>query len=117
MIQSVKIKKLGNHFYPDIQHDCFFDLHLDEKIEKFLCKLQRDEIEVIFYEQYDIIADFGILQFKEEDIVKYLTTDEDFDIHFYIDNHEFIVSSDLYSLLEQQFNFNFHKTLYRMEIW
>lgn len=124
MIQSIKILKVGNHLYPDINHSEAYEIQLSEKIERVLQKyisihqeLNGDSCEIVFYEQYDIIADRGILQFKEADIVKYLTTDDDFDLTFYIDDHEFTISSDLYSLLEQQFNFNFHKTLYRIEIW
>lgn len=117
MIQSIKIKRLGNHLYPDLIHEDPTDLCLDPKIERIISRLGSIESEIVFYEQYDIVADFGILQFKEEDIVKYLTTDDSFNIHFYIDGHEFTISSELYTLLELQYNFNFHKTLYRVEIW
>ena len=55
--------------------------------------------------------------FNEEDIIRYLTTDDDFDLHFVINNHEFTISSDLYWLLENQFNFNFHKASYRIHIY
>lgn len=118
MIVSIKIKKIGNHLYPCIDHNEASEIQLSEKIEKVLSKfLHYDECEIVFYEQYDIIADYGVLQFREEDIVRYLTTDDDFDMTFYIDGHEFIISSDLYTLLEQQYNFEFHSLLYRIEIW
>lgn len=118
MIISIKIKKLGNHLYPDINHNDSSEIQLSEKVERVLHKfLNIDECEIVFFEQSDIVSDFGILQFKEEDIVRYLNTNDDFDMTFYIDDHEFIISSDLYTLLEQQFNFNFHKNLYRIEIW
>lgn len=118
MIVSIKIKKIGNHLYPCIDHNEASEIQLPEKIEKFLSKFLRyDECEIVFYEQYDIIADYGVLQFKEEDIVRYLTTDDNFDMTFYIDGHELTISSDLYTLLEQQYNFEFHSLLYRIEIW
>lgn len=118
MIQEITCKLVGNHYYPNIKHNSLDEIVLDSKIERVLDKYKNSEDpKIVFYEQYDIVADFGILQFKEEDIVRYLTTNDEFDIHFYIDNHEFIISSDLYTLLEQQYNFNFHKTLYRVEIW
>lgn len=118
MIVSIKVKRIGNHLYPDIEHFSGDQIQLDEKVEKVLSKfLHPDECEIVFYEQYDIVADFGVIQFDEQDIVRYLTTDDDFNMTFWIDNHRFIMSSDLYNLLEQQYNMNFHKTLYRIEIW
>lgn len=118
MIQAITILKVGNHLYPDINHSEAYEIQLSEKVERILNKcIHPTECVIVFYEQYDIIADKGVLQFKEEDIVRYLTTNDDFDLTFYVDNHEFTISSDLYNLLEQQFNFNFHKTLYRIEIW
>lgn len=118
MIQSITIQKLGNHLYPNINHNCLSDIQLSKKIEKILYRhIHISTCEVVFYEQFDIIDNDNILQFREKDIVRYLTTNDDFDIHFYINDHEFIISSKLYSLLESQYNFNFHKTLYRIEIW
>lgn len=118
MIVSIKLKKIGNHLYPCIDHESALDIQLSPKVERVLFRfLHGDECEIVFYEQYDILADYGVIQFKEEDIVRYLTTDDTFDLTCYIDGHEFQISSDLYTTLELQYNFNFHKTLYRIEIW
>jgi hypothetical protein len=46
-----------------------------------------------------------------------LTTDDNFDIRFVVNEHEFLISSDVYWLLENQFNFNFHKTSYKIHIY
>ena len=119
MIIPIKIKKLANHWYPIIEHNHANELQLNEKIENVLTWLakDRDEIEIVFYEQYDVIVDLGNFEFNEEDINRYMTTNDDFDMRFYIDGHEFLLSSDLYSLLEQQYGFDFHSNLYRIEIW
>lgn len=119
MIIPIKVKKLANHWYPIIYHNNSSELQLDEKLEhviQWLAK-ERDEIEIVFYEQYDVLANLGNLEFNEEDINRYMTTDDDFDLRFYIDGHCFLISSDLYSLLEQQYNFEFHKNIYRIEVW
>lgn len=118
MIQEIVIQRLANHLYPVINHSEASEIQLTEKIERILRKyLTVDTCKIVFYEQYDVLDDSGILQFKDADIVRYLTTEDDFEMTFYIDEHEFTISSELYSLLEQQYNFNFHKTLYRIEVW
>lgn len=119
MIIPIKIKKFANHWYPIICHNNASELQLNEKLEhviQWLAK-ERDEIEIVFYEQYDVLANLGNLEFNEEDINRYMTTDDDFDLRFYVDGHCFLISSDLYSLLEQQYNFEFHKNIYRIEVW
>lgn len=119
MVIPIKIKKLANHWYPIVEHNNANEIQLDERVENILAWLakDRDEIEIVFYEQYDIIADLGNFEFDEEDINRYMTTNDAFDMRFYVDGHEFLLSSDLYSLLEQQYEFDFHINLYRIEIW
>lgn len=119
MVIPIKIKKLANHWYPVVEHNNANEIQLDERVENILVWLakDRDEIEIVFYEQYDIIADLGNFEFNEEDINRYMTTNDSFDMRFYVDEHEFLLSSDLYTLLEQQYEFDFHINLYRIEIW
>ena len=116
---EISIKKLGNHWYPAIMHDDPYDLKLDEKIEEYLSKLDKDatgQLKLQFFEQYSYI-DGPILQFDEQDINRYMITDDDFDLNCYIGEHQFVISSRLYFLLEAQFNFNFHETIYRIELY
>ena len=114
---TLTLRKVGNHYYPCIIHECFEEIQLDPKLERVLDLLKQSDINVTFYGQYGVVPNTMVLQFNDEDILRYLTTADDFDIRFYINNHEFFISSYLYTLLEEQFNFNFHKTLYRIEIW
>lgn len=119
MNTKITIKRIGNHWYPDIQHDYPEDLILDEKIEKMLTLLdssKSDCLIIYFYEQCEIL-DSNTIQFNEADMVKYLTTGEDFNVSFYIGDHEFKISSRLLALLEYLYNFNFQDSLYRIDIW
>lgn len=107
-------KKVGNHWYPDIYHYNSYEIELDEKIEKVLFMVSQGSSEVEFcIEQEDIVLDDVIL-FDDEDILRYMITDDDFDIKIYIRGHEFLISSDLYFLLEQQFNFDFQNNYYKI---
>lgn len=119
MTIGITFKKVGNHWYPNINHDFPEDLILDEKIEKVFSLIDRFNygiITVYFLEQYEILGN-GTLQFDESDMIKYLTTDKFLDIRFYINDHEYKISSTLLSLLETQFNFDFQDNVYRIDLW
>jgi len=109
-------KKLGQHWYLDINHDSPLDISLDEKIEKYFSLItNKDSLSFVLYEIHSIVDDNTIF-FDEEDIVRYLTTNDYFTIRFWIRDHEFNISSDMYYLLEGQYNMNFHKNMYTIEI-
>ena len=91
---------------------------LDVKLERIFSlfdKLNTGTITINLIEQKSLLQG-RILQFAEEDIYRYFITDDDFNIKVYLNDFEFEISSDLYLLLEAQFNFNFHKTVYSCEI-
>lgn len=119
MNAKITIKKIGNHWYPDIKHNDPTDIILDEKIEKVLSKYDKNNygiVDLYFYEQCEILSK-GTLQFDEKDMLYYLTTDDDFNLRIYIDDHQFYISAVLLSLLEYQYNFNFQSCLYRIDFW
>lgn len=115
-----KVKKVGNHWYPCINHVLGYIDGFEKKIDRYLnildiCNMEELTIEL---EEIGIIFEgINIIYFNEQDIVTYLTTDENFDIRFVINGHEFIINSDLYWRLENQFNFNFHKNSYKIHIY
>lgn len=115
----IDFKKIGNHWYPCIDHIDPNDISLDPKLERYLNTLsiiENDIITFYFQELGDIVDYDYLLQFEESDVTRFLTTDDDFEMICYIGNHQFYISSNLYSLLEEIYNFNFHKNLYRIEI-
>lgn len=115
-----KIKKIANHWYPVVKHETGFINGFDEKIDRYLSIIdiiKSEELTIEFEELGIIFEGVNIIYFNESDIVRYLTTDDDFDLRFMINNHEFVINSDLYWLLESQFNFNFHKTSYKVHIY
>lgn len=119
MYFRLKFKKFANHWYPEILHDNLRDISLCPKTERvfdFLDEMKTGEVEIALIEEFGVISDHSILQFDERDITRWFTTSDDFDMSIYIDDHEFIISSDLYSLLEQQYQFKFHENIYRMEV-
>ena len=115
---KITLKKIGNHWYPSIQHNCLDEINLDYKIERVLSTLDKTKSETItisINEQNTILYS-NTIQFRDEDLNKYFTTNDDFDFIVYIGERTYPISSTLYSLLEELFNFNFHKTLYSCEI-
>lgn len=111
-------KKIGNHWYPSINHDSLDDICLNTKIEKCLSILDKNHSETItlFINEQNTILYDNTIQFRDEDLNRYFTTNDDFDFIVYIGEKTYPISSTLYSLLEEMFNFNFHKTLYSCEI-
>lgn len=117
---SFKVKKVGNHWYPDIKHERGYIDGFDKKIDRYLSILDASnsgELTIEFEELGVVFAGINIIYFNESDIVRYLTTNDTFDIRFEINGHEFTIYSDIYWLLEYQFNFNFHKTSYKIHIY
>ena len=115
-MKTLTFKKLANHWYPEIQHDLLEDIRLSEKIEKwfsFLDKSKDGIIKIILYEQNCYIED-STLQFGDDSLCRYFTTNDEFDLDFWIGNRQFTISSTLYTMLESQFQFKFHTTTYNI---
>lgn len=110
----LKIKKLGNHWYPNIEHEDPIDLVLDRKMEKYFSLLDKNnEGELVFLlSEVHSWLEKNTIQFHDEDIWRWLNTVDTFNLRVYVDDHEFEVCSALLDLFELQFNTNFHKTLY-----
>lgn len=123
---SFKVKKLGSCWYPDIEHAPNQIYTFDEKLNKYLSILDiNDNREITLdFEQLDDIISYdnmhdipNIIYFNDDDIARYMMTTDDFDLHYMINSHIFEISSDLYCLLEENFNFNFHKEMYSIHAY
>lgn len=118
MNYKIRIKKLGSHWYPDIEHTDVSVLSLNEKIEKVFNIFDKEGsglLELYFWETYNMV-DNATVMFNDEDILRYLTTTDEFNIRFYVGDHEFEITDCLLYLLEFDYNFNFHKMFYKIEI-
>lgn len=116
---KINLIKLGNHWYPDLNHKKVSDLKLDDKIEKYINHTNKYGYyspTIYIYELGSVIPDKNVLRFKDEDINDY-KAGEDFDLIFDLNNHKFKISSSLIYLLEQQFNIDIANNLYKIEIW
>lgn len=117
-----KIKKVGNHWYPCVNHEYDSDISLDPKIEKYLNNYSVksgyvDEVTIELEEISMITEDINLIFFNESDITRYYTTDDDFNLRFEINDHEFEIDAYLFECFELQFNLNFHENLYKLHIW
>ena len=121
MNTQIEFKKLGNHWYPSIKDENLDDIQLSDKVERILNmfastnEFNKEKISIWIIEQNTIICK-NTIQFRDEDLNRYFTTNDDFDFIVYIGDRSFPISYTLYSLLEELFNFNFHKTLYACSI-
>lgn len=120
---TIKVKQVGNHFYPCINHSSDYNISFCRNAERWFKAWNRhkfinpEELEIEFEEIGVVIEGINIIYFYEEDITRYLMTDDYFDIRFTINGFTYSISSDLYSLLEEQYHFNFHKTSYKIHIY
>jgi hypothetical protein len=112
------VKKVGNHWYPNLQHDDPIDLMLDPKMEKLLTLWDKNNIGELHFVLSEVHSwlESNTIQFQDKDIVRWLTTTATFPVKIFIGEHEFEVSSLLMDLFEEQFNTNFHKTLYSINL-
>lgn len=123
MNKELKIIKVGNHWYPSVNHVYGSDISLSDEIDKILSVLYPNQqvITIQFEELHSIVEGDNILLFEDMDITKYMITDDeddfDFEMHFHINGHTFHISSYIYTLLENQFNFGFHESIYKVYIW
>lgn len=118
MNYRIRVKKLGGHWYPDIEHENPTDLILDEKIEKVLNVFDEDnegELVVYLWETHTFVDNATII-FNDDDILRFLTTDDEFNMRFLVHDIEFVISASLFSLIEFDLNPNFHKCFYKIEV-
>lgn len=114
----LKVKKIGNHWYPNIQHDDPTTIVLDTKIEKLLNILDKEHtgsLDFLLLEMHSWL-DANVIQFNDEDFWRWMNTTDCFDVRMYIRDHEFVVSSMLLDLFEEQFDTNFYETIYSLEL-
>lgn len=104
----------------NIKHHNPNDLILDRKIELFLNKLDIYDEGIVdniwLFEQRDYIIEEGLVQFSEEDMTRYFTTEDDFTMKIYIDKYEFSLTSRLYNLLELNYDLDLHESVYRIAL-
>ena len=66
MTFKLTIKKIGNHWYPDIKHDYPEDIKLDEKIDRFLDIVDKNnskELDLFFCDKYTFILTYLFIFF------------------------------------------------------
>jgi hypothetical protein len=118
---QLTFKKIGNHWYLDIEHDNPQDLILDPVLERFLSRLDSLNIGIVdnvyLVEQTGFIEPEGLLQFTDEDLLRYFTTKDIFKMNIFISNYHFQISSNLYSLLENKYQLDFHISAYRLAVY
>lgn len=118
MNYNIKLKKLGNHWYVDLIHQDPSQITLNERIERFLNFIDKEktgELSVVLQENYSLVYSNSLF-INEDDLLRYFTTSDDLEMRFLVGDREFQISSDLYYLIEEQYNPNFHKYLYSLEI-
>ncbi len=117
---NLTFKKLGNHWYLDIVHNYPNELILDPTIDRFLSYLDKNNDGILtnisLVEQSGFINPDGLLQFKDSDLLRYFTTNDNFVMTLYINNHKLSITSNLYFLLEQAYNLDLHEVAYCITI-
>lgn len=114
----LKVKKIGNHWYPCIKHEMLDDISLNEKLERVLSYIDKENTEELQFIIYEISSwtNNETVQFHDEDMWKWINTTDVFDMRFYINDHEYKISSTIIDLLEDQYKMCFYETLYSIEL-
>lgn len=114
----LEIKKIGNHWYPNVCHDLGADISFTKHVERIFNYLSRkyDLPELIFdiCEVPWITNENSTIYINEEDLTRYYTTEDDFLMKFYIDNKEYKISAYLYDCITSEYQINLHKSLYEL---
>lgn len=112
------IKKIGNHWYPDINHLSGSDISFSPETDRFLNLLGtiKNANEFTFYidEVAWITDERKVVYVNEEDLTRYYVTDDYFTIRFTIDGREFGIGVYLYYLLSTEYDINLHTGLYQI---
>ena len=120
-LTTLTFKKLGNHWYLDIPHDNPEDLILDRRIELMLNRLDIWKEGIVtngsLICQSGFIDNEGLIQFDDNDLLRYFTTDDDFIMALYINGHKWSISSRLYFLIEQRYKLDLHELVYKISIF
>lgn len=117
---QLKFKKVGNHWYLDIEHEDPSDLVISPVLERFLSIydfFKSGEVDVYLIEQNGFIVQDGLVQFSDQDLLRYYTTNDKFMMDLFIQNHKYKISSTLYSILETKYKLDLHTVTYRLSTY
>lgn len=114
----IEFIRVGNHFYPNIEHENVNQIVISPEIEHVLNNNVTflNSVTIFLEEVGSIINENdAIIIFDECDLKQYLYGKiKPQDIHFTINDKTYFISTQLYSLLEKQFQINFSNTLYKI---
>lgn len=117
---TLTIKKVGNHWYPDLVHNLGTDLSLGEAIENKLNELSitmcTDKLTFIIEEVPWIINESEIIYINEEDLTRYYITDDYFPMRFIVNNQEYSIEMSAYDLIITDLDLKFHTDLYQIKL-
>lgn len=72
---------------------------------------------IYLVEQREYIDPDGLIQFSDNDLLRYFTTNDRFMMKIFINNHKFKISSNLYTALENKYKADFHISAYKIVIY
>ena len=117
---TLTIKKVGNHWYPNLDHNLGTDLSLGEAIENKLNELSiamcTDKLTFIIEEVPWIINESEIIYINEEDLTRYYITDDYFPMRFIVNNQEYSIEMSAYDLIITDLDLKFHTDLYQIKL-
>lgn len=115
MNYQLTAKRLGHNWYLDVDHLDPYDIKFNDKICKVFNLFNCDQLVLELKEVYTIV-DNNTIFLNDEDLLKYFTTPDSFEMRFLIRDHEFSISTEMFNVIEYYYNPNFHKTCYTLEI-
>lgn len=90
---------------------------MDKKAERFFSRLNPDGhiVDSIYLlEQSESIITEGLLEFKDADLNRIFLSNKEFPMEIFVNNHSFVISSKLYSIIENRYKLDLHLNIYRL---
>ena len=115
---QISVIKVANHWYVNLEHIDPITISLPENAERFLNVLDTFKEGIVHFTLREVhsFIDSNTIEFVEEDILRYVETDDNFNLRVYIGNRLFLFSSDLIYQLETKLDICFLDNLYSLDL-
>lgn len=116
---KIELIKVGNHWYPNINHSDPECLVLDPKLERILNFYSKDIYAptLFIYEIGSYMPDKGVLKVNEEDLNElYVYNPKELWLRASIDGHDFYIKNSTIVALSK-IGINLSDYEYKIEIW
>lgn len=119
LITTLKFKKLGSDWYLDTEHVDPYVIKMPRKVNKVFTLIDTygdGYLDIDVIQQGIVIHSLGLIEFKDEDITRYLEKDYPFNMTVKVGGHSFLIGNYFFKLLEENYDIDIARDVYRIMI-